>query len=47
MIDEDEHKERFKLVADLFSKRKAQEFEQVIQRNVCAPESILCCFMTK
>jgi cytochrome P450 len=35
MVDENEHKERFKLVSDLFSKRKSQEFEQVILRNVC------------
>lgn len=36
MVDEDEHKKRFKLVSDLFSKKKSQEFEPLIQRNVCA-----------
>jgi hypothetical protein len=35
MVDEDQHKERFKLVSDLFSKKKAKEFEYLIHQNVC------------
>ena len=34
MVDEEEHKKRFKLVSDLFSKKKSQEFEPVIRQNV-------------
>lgn len=34
MIDEVEHKKRFKLVADLFSKRSALEFEPLIHYSV-------------
>lgn len=34
LVDEAAHKERFKPVADLFSRTKALEFESVIVNNV-------------
>lgn len=34
MVDENEHKQRFKLVADLFSKKAARDFEPQIRKNV-------------
>lgn len=38
MIDEEEHKMRFKQVADLFSKQKSDEFEPVIHSHVSLEE---------
>ena len=35
MVNEEAHKERFKMVADLFSKRWARNFESLIDQNVC------------
>ncbi|KAG0647043.1 Cytochrome P450 monooxygenase BOT1 [Hyphodiscus hymeniophilus] len=33
LVDEEEHKQRFKLVADLFSKKQSEEFEHVIRNH--------------